>query len=209
MGEEKMTYEFDFDLTEVSRSFFRELAKFSERKGIHRGVGNMVEDVIDRFKLQETTGVPVSDVTSVVNDMIDIHAKNLSQEEEFRDTSYRALFLPHCARKYMDGRCEAEFDPELSAYSCKHCSEDCLINRATQIGEEEGYDVHVLPGGSCIPKIVSKMGYEAVVGVACSDEIQLGRKYLEGAGVLYQGVPLLRNGCSNTEFNMETFKQVL
>lgn len=204
-----MTYEFDFDLTGVSRSFFRELAKFSDKRGIHRGVGNLVEEVIDRFKLQEVTGVPVSDVTKLVNDMIDIHARNLSQEEEFKEASDRALFLPHCARKFMDNRCEANFDQEISSYSCEHCSSDCLINKATQLGEEMGYDVHVLPGGSCIPKIVNEMGYDAIVGVACSDEIQLGRNYLEKIGVPYQGVPLLKNGCSGTEFNLKTFEETL
>ncbi|KXA89460.1 hypothetical protein AKJ57_05300 [candidate division MSBL1 archaeon SCGC-AAA259A05] len=204
-----MTYEFDFDLTGVSRSFFREIAKFSEKRGIHQGLGEIVGDIVDRFKIQEMTGIPVSDITKVVNDMIDIHAKNLSQEEEFKETSDRALFLPHCARKFMDNRCQAEFDQELSTYRCKHCSEDCLINSASQIGEERGYDVYVLPGGSCIPKIINGNDYDGVVGVACSDEIQLGMKYLERADVLYQGVPLLKNGCSNTEFNVETFKQTL
>lgn len=204
-----MTYKFDFDLTRVSRSFFQELAKFSERRGIHKGLGNFVEDAIDRFKIQESTGVPVSDVTKVVNDMIDIHANNLSQEQKFEETDVRALFLPHCARKYMDNRCEADFNSELSSYSCNHCSEDCLINKATRIGEERGYDVHVLPGGSCIPKILNKRNYEGVVGVACPDEIQLGIDYLKKADISYQGIPLLKNGCSNTEFNLKTLKRVL
>ncbi len=204
-----MSYEFDFDLTKASRSFFRELARFSENKGLHRGVGGFVEDVIHRFKLQESTGIPVSDMAKVVNDMIDIHAKNLSQEEEFKATSDRALFLPHCARNYMDGRCEAKFDPEFSSYKCQGCSEDCLINRASELGEKEGYDVYVLPGGSCIPKIMKKRNYDAVVGVACAGEIQLGQEYLKKLDVPYQGVPLLKNGCSGTEFNIDTFREIL
>lgn len=204
-----MTYEFDFDLTKISRSFFRELAKLSEGKNIHQGVGDIVQQVVDRFDLQERTGVPVSDVTKVVNDMIDIHAKNLSQEEEFEEANERAVFLPHCARKHMDYECKADFNPEISTYSCNHCSEDCLINEASRVAEEEGYDVHILPGGSCVPKIMKKRNYEAIVGVACSDEIKLGRDYLEKDGIPYQGVPLLKNGCSRTEFNMETYKKVL
>lgn len=204
-----MTYEFDFDLTRISRSFFRELAKFSEKKGIHGGIGDIVEGAIKRFRIQEATGVPVADAVEVVNDMIDIHAKNLSQEDEFRKASNRALLLPHCARKYMDNRCEAEFDPEFSTYKCNHCSQDCLINKATKIGEERGYDVFVLPGGSAIAKIIGGNDYDAVVGVACSDEIQLGRKYLERHDIPYQGIPLLKNGCSGTEFSLETFKEVL
>ncbi len=204
-----MTYEFDFDLTEVSRNFFRELAKFSENKGIHKGVGGLVEDAVNKFKLQEITGVPVSDVTKVVNDMIDVHAKNLAQEEEFEEASNKALFLPHCARKYMDNKCKADFDSEVSSYKCNHCSEDCLINKASKKAKEKDYDVFVLPGGSCIPKIMRKKDYDGIVGVACSNEIQLGQDYLKKIGIPYQGVPLLKNGCANTKFNMKTFEEVL
>lgn len=205
----KMTYEFDFDLTRISRSFFRELAKFSEKKGIHEGVGDVVQKAVDKFNLQEKTGVPVSDTVKVMNDMIDIHARNLSQKDEFEEANNKALFLPHCSRKHMDKRCQADFDPEFSSYNCEHCSEDCLINRATRLGEKEGYDVYTLPGGSCIMKIMKKKDYDAVLGVACSDEINLGIEYLEKYNAIYQGVPLLKNGCSNTEFNMKTLKKLI
>ena len=205
----KMTYEFDFDLTEVSRSFFRELAKFSEKRGIHKGVGGLVEEAVDRFKLQQVTGVPVSDVTKLVNDMIDVHAKNLSQEEEFEQANDKALFLPHCARKHMDSSCKASFDSEVASYTCEHCSKDCLISEASFYAEERGYDVYVLPGGSCIPKIMRNNDYDAVVGVACSDEIQLGQEYLKKIGVPYQGIPLLKNGCAGTEFNMKTLRELI
>ncbi|KXA99746.1 hypothetical protein AKJ48_01795 [candidate division MSBL1 archaeon SCGC-AAA261O19] len=204
-----MAYEFNFDLTKVSRSFFRELAKFSDHKGIHRKIGDFVKSVIDRFKIQRLTGLPLSDAVKVIDDLVDIYAKNLSHEEEFEKTANRALFLPHCSRKYMDQRCQAEFDPKLSTYKCQHCSEDCLINKASEIGEERGYDTYILPGGSCIPKILNGRNYEAVVGVACPHEIQLAMRHLEEIGLPYQSVPLLRNGCSNTEFNLETFEQTL
>lgn len=204
-----IAYEFDFDLTKVSRSFFRRLAKFSDHWDIHRKIGGLVESIIDRFNIQKITGLPFSDAVKVIDDLVDIYAKNLSQEEEFKKSKNRALLLPHCSRKYMDQRCQATFDSELSTYECQHCSEDCLINRASKIGEEEGYDVYVLPGGSCIPKILKKGDYSGVVGVACPHEIQLGLGFLENTQIPYQSVPLLRNGCSNTEFNLETFQQIL
>lgn len=204
-----MGYEFDFDLTKVSRSFFRELAKFSNHNEIHKRIGVFVEKVVNRFNVQKATGLPVSDAVKVVDDLVDIYATNLSHEEDFEDTNNRALFLPHCSRKYMDHRCKAEFVPELSTYKCQHCSEDCLINKASKIGEEKGYDTYVLPGGSCISRIMNKRDYEGVVGVACPHEIQLGMEALEEAGIPYQAVPLLKNGCSNTEFNLKTFKETL
>lgn len=204
-----MPYDFDFDLTKISRSFFRELAKFSENRKIHSRIGNIVEKAVKRFNIQKMTGVPVADSVELINDMIDIHAKNLSQKEEFEKTDNRALLLPHCARKFMDKRCKATFDPELSAYSCEMCSEDCLINQATQKGEKRGYDVHVLPGGSCISKILKEKDYDGIIGVACSDEINLGKRYMNKVGIPYQGVPLLKNGCSDTIFNLNTLEDIL
>jgi hypothetical protein len=204
-----MAYKFNFDLTGMSRSFFRELAKFSDQKGVHRRIGGTARSMIKKFKIQSVTGLPLSEAVTVIEDLVDIHAKNLSLEEEFERTDNRALFLPHCSRKYMDRRCQAEFVPELSTYKCQHCSEGCMVNAATKMGESAGYNVYILPGGSCIPQILRENNYEGVVGVACPHEIQLGMKQLEKMGVPYQAIPLLRNGCSNTKFNMENLKQAL
>ncbi|MFW5902285.1 MAG: DUF116 domain-containing protein [archaeon] len=204
-----MAYDFDFDLTKVSRSFFQKLAGFLDDKEIHRKMGNLAEDVSKKFKLEEITGVPFSDTAKVVSDLVDIHVRNLSQRKDFKETSKRALFLPHCSRKHMDDKCQANFNKELSSYECTHCSPDCLVNKATKIAEENGYDVYVLPGGSCIPKIIKNRDYEGIVGVACPNEIKMGEDYLDEIGIPHQAVPLLKNGCSDTKFNLETFERLL
>lgn len=207
--EDKMAYDFDFDLTKVSQSFFQKLACYLDEKGVHRELGDVVKDASDKFKLNKITGVPFSDMTKVVSDLVDIHVRNLSQREEFEEASDKAIFLPHCSRKHMDSECKADFDPDTSSYSCNQCSEDCLVNKATQMGEEREYDVYVLPGGSCIPKIVKNKDYDGIVGVACSNEIKMGEEFLDEIGVPYQAVPLLKNGCSGTKFNLETFEEVI
>ncbi len=203
-----MAYKFSFDLTGLSRSFFREIAKISDSRNLPRRVGKMVEHTIGTFKIQEITGLPLSDAVTLITDMVDIYSRNLSQEDSFRKTRRRALLLPHCSRKHMDGRCKAQFDPEFSTYKCQHCSEDCLVNMAVRSGERKGYDVYVLPGGSCIPKILAKKSYEGAVGVACPNEIQMGIREV-GKVLPYQAVPLLRNGCASTGFNVETLNDVL
>lgn len=204
-----MSYSFDFDLTKISRSFFRELASFTEKKEIHRKTGNASRKLARKMKVNEMTGIPMTDAITLMEDMVDIHAKNLTHREQFQKTEKRALFLPHCSRKHMDGECEASFDPEVSSYSCEGCSEDCPVKKATDVAEEKGYDVYVFPGGSCIPKVLSKKNYDGVVGVACSEEVKLGIKKLEEAGMEYQGIPLLKNGCANTQFNIQTLKKKL
>ncbi len=204
-----MSYSFDFDLTKISRSFFKDVAGFVDRKDLHRKTGNMSRKIVEKMNINEATGIPMTDAITLMEDMVDIHTRNLLHEKEFQDTEKRALFLPHCSRKYMDSRCKAEFDPEVSSYRCKGCSDDCPVNRATTMAEDRGYDVFVFPGGSCIPKVLRRKNYDGVVGVACSEEVKIGMEKLEEVGVNYQGIPLLKNGCANTRFNIDTLKRKL
>lgn len=204
-----MAYKFNFDLSRLSQSFFEDVAKFSDRKGVHKKMGNMARYLVRRFKVHKITGLPVSDALTVVEDLIDTYVKSVSQREDFLKTERRALFLPHCARKHMDSRCKARFDPELSSYQCAHCSKDCLVNKATKIAEKKGYDVYILPGGSCVRKIMAKNKYQGIVGVACCEELKLGQSFLDTVDVRHQTVPLIKNGCSNTRFSLASLKQTL
>ena len=197
-----MSYSFDFDLTKISRSMFRDLAAFIERNELHKKTGKASRKLVRAMKIQEITGLPMEDAVTLVEDMADIYTKNLSTVDDFKKTEKRALFLPHCARKHMDNKCQASFDPDYSTYRCEGCSDDCMIKKATDIAEEKGYDVFIFPGGSCIPKVLNKGNYDGVLGVACSEEIKLGIEKLEEADVEYQGIPLLKNGCANTGFNL-------
>jgi hypothetical protein len=51
--------------------------------------------------------------------------------------------------------------------------------------------------------------YEGVVGVACGEEIKMSGEILKGMGVAGQSVPLIKNGCANTVFNIETLVNIL
>jgi len=163
----------------------------------------------EKFRLQEITGLDVPNALQLVEDLIDVHMRNLSERENFVKTKKRALFLPHCARKYMDSRCQAQFDAEIPSYTCARCSPDCLVNQATTLGENKGYDVYILPGGSCIPEILRKSNYDGVVGVSCSQELKLGGEYLKHVGLAGQAVPLLKNGCAKTTFSIGNLEKTL
>ena len=173
-----MPYQFNFDLTRVSRSFFRGVAEAAHKKEMHRRIGEVAVHLLERFKVQEITGLDVAQALILLEDLIDIQMKNLNNRERFLRTSRRVLLLPHCSRKYMDNRCKAAFDRNIPSYSCSHCSPDCLVGQATVAGKERGYDVHVLPGGSCIHQILQKGRYGALVGVACGEEIKLAEGLL-------------------------------
>lgn len=204
-----MPYKFTFDLSRIPLFFFTEIAKISYEKRMHRRVGDTLQDIIKKFRIEELTGLNLSDAVQLLEDLVDMETRNFLNREKFRKTKKRALFLPHCSRKFMDNRCKATFEQTLPTYVCAHCSPDCLINKAVSIAKSKGYDVYILPGGSCISKILKLRRYEGIIGVACGEELRLAGEVLSQMNIAGQAVPLLRNGCANTFFNMETLLKVL
>jgi hypothetical protein len=204
-----MPYGFSFDLTNIPKKFFTEIARMADEKKMHKRLGKTVRSLVKKFGLDETTGLDISNAILLIEDFIDIQVKNMINRDRFLKTRKRALLLPHCSRKYMDNRCKAIFNSELPSYECQHCSRDCLIHQATILGKQKGYDIFVLPGGSCITKILQTRKYEAVVGVACGEEIKLGMKVVKKFGLPGQAVPLIKNGCANTKFDINLLRSVL
>lgn len=204
-----MPYQFTFDLSKVPHLFFAEIARLSYQKGMHKTLLHTLQDIVKNCRIQEATGLNLSDAIVLIQDFIDLQAVNLIERRKFLESKRRVLFLPHCSRKYMDARCKAFFDASIPSYTCAHCSEDCLVNKADQLATKRGYDVYVVPGGSCISKIMKSNSYEGVVGVACGEEVKLGKDALGCMNVAVQGVPLIKNGCANTAFNMETLVKTL
>jgi hypothetical protein len=204
-----MPYRFTFDLSKIPRFFFVEIAKFGYQGAVHKKVGRTLQHVIKKFKIQEATGLNLSDAIVLLQDLIDMQVVNLIERKRFVQTTRRALFLPHCSRKYMDNRCKAHFDPSVPSYICAHCSHNCPVGEAVLFAEKKGYDVYIVPGGSCIPKILKAKNYEGVVGVACGEEAKAGMGLLKSMNVCGQNVPLIKNGCANTAFNLETLSKTL
>jgi hypothetical protein len=205
-----MAYSFTFDLSKFSQSFFADLAKFSERRQLHKKFGKSARHLVTKFRVHKMTGLPVSDALTIIEDMMDAYVKNLSQRERFVKTNKRALLIPHCARKHMDSKCKADFNPEMSFYSCNRCSPDCSVNVASEEAKKKGYDVFILPGGSCVKKIMATEKYDGIVGIACCEEIKLASRLLENdSKISFQAVPLIKNGCSETKFSLQTLESVI
>lgn len=204
-----MPYKFTFDLSKVPRFFFTELATVSHQKGVHKAVFKTTHELIVKFKIQEATGLNLADAMILLEDLVDLQAINLTERKRFLETERRVLFLPHCSRKFMDNRCKAIFEPSIPTYICDHCSDDCLVNKADAQARSKGYDVYIVPGGSCIPKILKNNNYQGVVGIACGEEMKMMSHLLPIINVRGQAIPLIKNGCANTVFNLETLDKVL
>jgi hypothetical protein len=204
-----MSYAFTFDLSKLSQALFKDIAKISENDKVNEKIANMARNIVKKFKVDERTGLPIGDSITVIEDLIHVNMKNSLAKEDFLRTNKRALFLPHCCRKYMDSRCKADFDTQMSSYKCNHCSPDCLVHQATLLTAQRNYDIYVLPGASCVRKIFQKHPYEGVVGVACTDELKLASAILEQHNIHAQGIPLIKNGCSETRFNFDSLDAML
>lgn len=176
---------------------------------MHKRIGNALQDIIKKFRIEELTGLNLSDAVHLLEDLVDVETRNFLEKEKFRKAEKKALFLPHCSRKFMDNRCKARFEQDVPTYVCAHCSPDCLINEAVSIAKKKGYNVYILPGGSCVSKILRMNRYEGVIGVACGEELKIAGEVLSQMNIAGQAVPLLRNGCANTVFSMETLLKVL
>lgn len=204
-----MPYKFTFDLTKLPHFFFAEIATVSYQRGMHRTLIKKLQEIILTFKIQEATGLNLSDALILLEDFIDLQAVNMMERGKFLQTKKRALFLPHCSRKYLDSRCKANFNPDIPSYTCAQCSDDCIVNQSVQLAAAKGYDVYIVPGGSCIPKILKNTHYEGIVGVACGEEINMFKSFSIGPDMARQAIPLLKNGCANTVFSMDTLTKVL
>ncbi len=204
-----MSYSFNYDLNKLPREFFKDVAKIVNKRKLHKKFGKTSRTLVKKFGVNKILGIHSEDAISVVEDLADIYIKNLANEYKFKKAKGKVLLVPHCCRKYMDSRCKAKFDKKFSSYFCNHCSADCLANKATKLGESKGYKVFIIPGGSCIKKILDKVNSEAVLGIACPEEIKLGIKFVESKGKLIRGIPLTKNGCSDTRFNLENLKEAL
>ena len=207
-----MPYRFTFDLRRLPREFFEELMKTAYEVRLHKRFGDIARTLVKKFRIQEFTGLNLNEAISLLEDFLEIQALNVMNRERFngaKEGGRKVLLLPHCSRKYMDNRCKAIFDPSIPTYICQHCSPDCLINQAVTLAEERGYDVYVIPGGSCVPKILASKRYEAVVGVACGMELMLGYQVTKQFGIPAQGLPLLKNGCANTWFHVKALEKIL
>jgi uncharacterized protein len=204
-----MPYKFTFDISKAPQHFFIELAIVGNQIGMQKVFERTLQELIRKFRIQEVTGLDIQDAVALIQDLLKMQTLNLIQKQEFIQTKKRALFLPHCCRKYMDSQCQAVFEPNLTSYVCAHCSPDCFVNKAERIAREKGYDVYVLSGGSCMPNILKQKKYDGVVGVACGPEVMISGEKLSSLGMAWQSVPLLKNGCANTFFNMETLIKTL
>ncbi|MCJ7762456.1 hypothetical protein MUP38_03240, partial [Candidatus Bathyarchaeota archaeon] len=81
-----MPYRFTFDLSKVPRFFFAEIARISYEKGMHKSLFDTLQRIIKKFRIQEATGLNLSDAVVVIQDLINLQAVNLMERKKFLQT---------------------------------------------------------------------------------------------------------------------------
>jgi hypothetical protein len=133
--------------------------------------------------------------------------KNKEHARRFAAVPYREriVLVPQCLRKL--GTCEAV--ETARGYDCKQC-DACPAGPVFRKAAELGYrGVYMLKGGRAVAALLAEQKPGAVVGVACDYEGALGMLECERAGVPVQFIPLLRDGCSETDVDVSDVVSVL
>lgn len=133
--------------------------------------------------------------------------KNRQMADAFASIPYsdRVVFVPHCMRNIE--KCKAK---ELgSYYVCAECG-GCKIGNISKKSKQLGYKaLYILKGGKAVKKLTEEMKPRAVLGVACYFEGVMGMEESEKHGMTVQFVPLTRDGCVDTDVNLENVFEAL
>ena len=135
-----------------------------------------------------------------------VEAKNSYGRERFNRIPYsdRILLLPQCLRSRD---CPAK--PGSYGYTCLHCGK-CNVGEAILEAEGLGYKSSlIISGGSVVPKVLVELSPKACLGVGCVRELVLASFVCEKYGIVGQGIPLLKDGCLETELDWKSFRDVL
>jgi len=134
-------------------------------------------------------------------DQIYVKMKNDAHATEFAKTPFaeRAVFMPHCMRS--SEKCKAPMTED--GYQCLKCGA-CPIGKLKAEAERMGYGgFYIVPGGSMVFKIMARKKYKAILGVACYYELADSMEKASLYHVPVQGVPLSRDGCKDTQVDIE------
>ena len=133
--------------------------------------------------------------------------KNRAMEKVFSAVPFgeRVVFVPHCMRNIS--KCKAK---EMgSYYLCAECGA-CKIGPISKKAKGLGYKgLFVLKGGKAIRNLSRELKPGAIIGVACFFEGVQGIKEGEKNKVPVQFVALTKDGCVDTDVNLEDVYKTL
>ncbi len=147
------------------------------------------------------------DIDEETYDRVYVSIKNNALEDKVSRADYddRIVLVPQCLRHPKD--CQAELT-ELG-YDCKGCG-NCVIGDIKSFIDDLGYaSLFIVPGSSMAKKILKDVSPGAVIAVACHSELVEGFEASHVYGIPVQGIPLSKEGCMDTEVDLDKVKEKL
>ena len=135
-----------------------------------------------------------------------VEAKNSAGRARFAKVPYRdrILLLPQCLRSR---ECPAK--PSEYGYQCVRCGR-CRIGLFIGEADALGYKkAMIISGGSIVPKVFAMLKPKGCLGVGCFKELMMGSFVCEKYGIAGQGLPLLKEGCLETELDWGSLGSML
>jgi hypothetical protein len=126
----------------------------------------------------------------------------LLRKEKFKAENL-LLLLPHCLQI---NECEVRLT--FNIYNCKRCGK-CEIKELIHLAEENSLNLFVATGGSLARRIIHQMKPDAVIAVACENDLSSGIADTYPLPIL--GIPNERpfGPCLNTSVDLLKVKEAI
>lgn len=161
---------------------------------------------VDTFYLQLKRVAQFFGMGSNIVDQIGIEVRNHLNHKRFMKIkgNDRILVVPQCLRSV---KCPARLDSSVGV-ACRDCGM-CVIKELKAEADRLGYGFYIVPGGSFVERIVKSIRPKAALGVACHKDLNIGMHELARAECLVVGVPLIKDGCVETNVNTKELLRVM
>lgn len=138
--------------------------------------------------------------------MLEIELVNRLHAEDFRRSSVRLAFLPHCLRDLTADCRAAHRDVD---YVCKGCTVGCNVNNTSKLLRRHRVKPYIWMSAnlrSLFKRLKREGNSVGVLGIACIPELVRGMRLCMRSGVPVVGVPLDANRCARWwgEFHWNT-----
>jgi len=138
-------------------------------------------------------------------DLFLIDAANAVMAEAFgRAGPVRLLVGPQCLRA---GDCKAPLHP-IEGYQCQRCGR-CPFAELAEGAEKTGFRLFIVPGDRFARRLAEQLGADGAIGIACPAELSLALVAGLRMRVPSEGVPLCRDGCFETDVDVEQVKEAM
>ena len=168
----------------------------------HVWLAGVFADILDFFYLPiKAVFQRFADTRTLDTWMVSL--KNMAHRSAFAKTKHRLLLTPHCMRSLDCPAPSTRF-----GIQCQRCGR-CVFSKMVEDADRLGYTLFIVAGSSYVRHIINKESADGVLLVACNYELNKVMRSLKRRKIVTYGVPLLTDGCYNTEVDYENLVNVM